>query len=104
MQDYETILKRLVGIRFIQFRDALGKNQQQMAEELKIPETTISDIESGTIPPPKTLVDYLNHTYGMNPKWLIDGIGTMYEVEYVLKCNTASFIMETFQNPLYKTA
>ncbi len=92
MLDYDILVKKFLGIRFRQFRERLGKTQQQLAMESGTRQSAISRIEQGKCPVPPALLDYLYGTYGINKRWLLDGIGTMFEVEYSYQCNTASYI------------
>jgi len=73
----EEALKKETGMRFKQFREFINKNQTKLAEELQVPQDSISKIERGKTFPDLILQRYLNIQYHLNINWLIHGSGEM---------------------------
>jgi len=73
----EEALKKETGMRFKQFREFINKSQTKLAEELQVPQDSISKIERGKIFPGLILYRYLNVQYHLNINWLIHGSGEM---------------------------
>jgi transcriptional regulator with XRE-family HTH domain len=71
-------LKEDVGIRFKAFRIDQKKAQHVLATELKVHQSTITNIEHGTTFPKISYLFYFYETYGLNINWLITGDGEMY--------------------------
>jgi transcriptional regulator with XRE-family HTH domain len=72
------MLKQDVGIRFKSFRLDQKKAQHVMAAELKVHQSTITNIEHGTTFPKINYLFYFYEKYGLNINWLITGEGDMY--------------------------
>lgn len=72
------MLKEDVGIRFKAFRLDQKKPQHVMANELKVHQSTITNIEHGTTFPKINYLFYFYEVYGLNINWLITGKGDMY--------------------------
>ncbi len=72
------MLKNDVGIRFKAFRANQKKPQHEMAAELKVHQSTITNIEHGTTFPKISYLYYFFENYGLNINWLITGEGEMY--------------------------
>jgi transcriptional regulator with XRE-family HTH domain len=77
MLNKNTRLKKEIGRRFKQFRQAIKKSQQKLAHELKVCQTTISSIEMGKSFPRIGIQNYLNIHYHLNLNWLLTGQGEM---------------------------
>lgn len=71
-------LKEDVGVRFKSFRLDQKKAQHVLASELKVHQSTITNIEHGTTFPKISYLFYFYETYGLNINWLITGDGEMY--------------------------
>jgi DNA-binding XRE family transcriptional regulator len=67
------ILKKEIGMRFKVFRIYIKRNQKQLANELTVSPSTITNIEMGKIFPRITLQNYLNRKYNLNVNWLLSG-------------------------------
>ncbi|MCP5050013.1 MAG: helix-turn-helix domain-containing protein [bacterium] len=69
-----------IGQRFRRFRQAIHKTQTQLAKELNIYQSTITNIEVGkTFPNIKYLL-YFHRTYHLNTNWLFTGAGEIFIV------------------------
>ena len=66
-------LKTAIGERFKRFREHLGISQKDLAEELNILQSTVSQVESGLVYPGFTGLAYLVTHKKLNPAWLITG-------------------------------
>lgn len=71
-------LKQDVGSRFKQFRIHKRKAQHELAKELKVHQSTITNIEHGTTFPKLNYLHYFYMKYGLNINWLVTGEGEMY--------------------------
>lgn len=71
-------LKQDVGSRFKQFRVDKRKAQHELAKELKVHQSTITNIEHGTTFPKLNYLHYFYMKYGLNINWLVTGEGEMY--------------------------
>ncbi|NIM13430.1 MAG: helix-turn-helix domain-containing protein [Candidatus Aminicenantes bacterium] len=74
-------IKTEIGRRFKRFREAIGKTQAQLARELNVYQSTITNIEVGKTFPGIRYLDYLEKNYRLNISWLISSKGEMYERE-----------------------
>jgi transcriptional regulator with XRE-family HTH domain len=70
--------KQEMGIRFKQFRAAIGKSKQELAEEANIMEARIKWFENGTIIPDIIFIQYFTDNYGLNLTWLVKGTGKAF--------------------------
>lgn len=66
-------LKKEIGRRFKEFRQAIKKSLDELAKESKIREAAVAGIEMGNSFPAVTLQNYLYHQYHMNLNWLLTG-------------------------------
>ena len=66
------------GIRFLLFRKAIKKDQQQLASELKTSREEIAAIEKNTKYPKINYLHFLNKKYGLNINWLVCNAGDMF--------------------------
>jgi transcriptional regulator with XRE-family HTH domain len=71
-------LKQDVGDRFRAFRLNQKKAQHVLASELKVHQSTITNIEHGTTFPKINYLHYFYEKYGLNVNWLVTGEGEMY--------------------------
>jgi len=72
-----------IGVRFKTLREEMGKSQQEIAIDLDIPQSTISQIESGAIFPSLATVNSLADRYQIGLNWLINGKGTMKTLDQI---------------------
>ena len=66
------------GLRFKELRNALGKSQTELAEELGVSQGAISKWESGIRSIPDSVLEYLAKNYRVNLHWLLLGEGSMF--------------------------
>jgi len=66
-------LKKDIGNRFRRFRETIKKTQAQLAEELDIYQSTITNIECGKTFPRIWYLKYFNRKYNLNSNWVITG-------------------------------
>ncbi|MCK4764152.1 MAG: helix-turn-helix transcriptional regulator [Candidatus Aminicenantes bacterium] len=93
-------LKEEVGIRFCQFRKAIDKTQQQLADELKIYQSTITNFEQGKTFPNLNYLNHFSGKYGLNINWLVTGKGDLFLKGYRIRKN-APYLIETFPYSQY---
>ncbi len=74
----ENTLKKDIGKRIRQLRESIPISQKDLAIQLGIHQSALSQIESGTIFPSFPTMLYLNNTYRLNVSWLISGEGNMF--------------------------
>jgi transcriptional regulator with XRE-family HTH domain len=72
-----TALRKEIGRRFKEFREAIKKSQDELSNELKVCQTTITSFETGKCFPGITIQNYLNRQYHLNLNWLLSGSGEM---------------------------
>ncbi len=72
------IIKKEIGRRFKLFREAIEKTQAQLAKELKVYQSTITNIEVGKTFPGIKYLHYLFRKYGLNPSWILCDSGEMF--------------------------
>jgi transcriptional regulator with XRE-family HTH domain len=89
MSKEKTSIKKGVGSRFWQFRRALNKTQQQLADELGIYQSTITNFEQGKTFPNINYLYYFNEKYGLDINWLITGAGVTFLSDYKLTANAS---------------
>lgn len=70
-------LKKSVGLRFRRFREAIKKTQYDLAEELHVYQSTITNIELGKTFPKINYLNHLNNKYRLNINWLLREKGDM---------------------------
>jgi transcriptional regulator with XRE-family HTH domain len=71
-------IKIEIGRRFKRFREAIGKTQAQLARELNVYQSTITNIEVGKTFPGIRYLDYLQKNYRLNISWIISSKGEMF--------------------------
>jgi transcriptional regulator with XRE-family HTH domain len=71
-------LKPGIGDRFKRFRYLAKKTQQEIAEAIKEPVSSVIDIEAGKNPPGIPLLHCLYHRYKLNLNWLLFGEGNVF--------------------------
>ena len=74
-------IKKEIGRRFKRFREALGKTQSQLAVELGIYQSTITNIEVGKTFPSIKYLHYFHRKYRLNTNWLLSDEGDIFLVE-----------------------
>ncbi len=84
MLNEKIAIKKEVGLRFSQFRKAINKTQQQLADELEIYQSTITNFEQGKTFPNLSYLYHFSERHGLNINWLITGKGDMIFKEYRL--------------------
>ena len=65
--------KKEIGRRFFEFRTLIGKSQTQLAAELDVYQSTITNIERGMTFPAAIYIIYCHQHYNLNPTWLLCG-------------------------------
>jgi transcriptional regulator with XRE-family HTH domain len=76
-----SIIKKEIGRRLKWFREAIGKTQTQLAEELHVYQSTITNMEIGKTFPSIKYLHYFYHSYGLNTNWLLSNMGDMFVAE-----------------------
>jgi len=66
-------LKKEIGLRFKEFRQAIKKNRDELENELKVCQGTIASIETGISFPGINFQNYLYWQYQLNINWLLTG-------------------------------
>ena len=67
------ILKKEIANRFKTFRKSIKNTQHELADELKVNQSVITNIEKGKFLPGVGLQYYLYDQYHLNLNWLITG-------------------------------
>jgi transcriptional regulator with XRE-family HTH domain len=80
VKDPKTIMKQKkeIGRRFFKFRTLIGKSQTQLAAELDVYQSTITNIERGMTFPAAIYIIYCQRYYDLNPTWLLCGEGSTF--------------------------
>ena len=73
----ESEIKKKIGERLKIIRDTLKKSQKDIAIELGLNQSTISQIESGVNSPSFQILWHLMSVYQVSLDWLMTGHGTM---------------------------
>jgi transcriptional regulator with XRE-family HTH domain len=68
-------LKKEVGTRFKRFRESIEKTQAQLAKELNVYQSTITNIEMGKTFPGIRYLHYFQDKYRLNINWMLNGRG-----------------------------
>ena len=68
----------LLGKRIKKCRLRLGLNQRQFSRQLNIPQSYLSNFETGARPVYVHIIYKMNITYGISPAWLILGKGPQW--------------------------
>jgi transcriptional regulator with XRE-family HTH domain len=71
-------IKKGIGNRFKQFREAIGKTQSQLADELGVYQSTITNIEVGKTFPSMKYLYYFHRIKGLNINWLVSSKGEIF--------------------------
>jgi transcriptional regulator with XRE-family HTH domain len=71
-------IKKEIGKRFKKFREAIGKTQTKMAEELNVYQSTITNIEVGKTFPGVKYIHYFHKEYNLNSNWLVNQSGELF--------------------------
>jgi transcriptional regulator with XRE-family HTH domain len=87
-----SIIKKEIGRRLRELREAIGKTQTQLARELQVYQSTITNMEIGKTFPSIKYLHYFHHTYGLNTNWLLTGQGEMFVAEEVHTSSAASLL------------
>lgn len=75
----EKIRKSEIGKRLREFRKLTGLNQAEFGRRVGCTGGNISDIERGKSGPSGPLLQNLEREYGLNGKWLTEGVGPLYK-------------------------
>ncbi len=78
MNKINTTIKKEIGKRFKRFREAIDKTQTQLAMELNVYQSTITNIEVGKTFPSIKYLHYFYLTYGLNTNWLLSNRGDIF--------------------------
>jgi transcriptional regulator with XRE-family HTH domain len=70
--------KKEIGSRFKRFREALGKTQTQLAKELDVYQSTITNIEVGKTFPSIKYLHHFHRKYRLNANWLLSDRGEIF--------------------------
>ncbi len=100
----ENSIKAEIGKRFRKFREVIKKAQHELAAELGIYQSTITNIERGKTFPNIRYLQYFYDEYNLNINWLLTNQGDMTMHEYQISPQATS-IMEChlgFEDPKYK--
>lgn len=98
MSKEKTSIKKDVGLRFCQFRKAINKTQQQLADELEIYQSTITNFEQGKTFPNLNYLYHFNEQYGLNITWLITGKGDMVMKDYQITASAPRMLDSGLQH------
>ena len=74
--------KKEIGLRFQDFREAIGKSREELARELGITPNDFAKIEQGAIMPGISILKYLRTRFGLNIDWLMDKKEEMFSRDY----------------------
>jgi transcriptional regulator with XRE-family HTH domain len=100
----ENTIKQEVGKRFRKFREEIKKAQHELAAELDIYQSTITNIERGkTFPNIRYLLHFFDK-YNLNINWLLSSQGEMLVTQYHTNPNAVS-VMEChipYNDPKYE--
>ncbi|MCP4147059.1 MAG: helix-turn-helix transcriptional regulator [bacterium] len=89
----ESPFKKKIGQRLRSFREAIRKAQHELAAELNIYQSTITNIERGKTFPNINYLQYFYKEYALNINWLLTDSGEMFMDHYHISPN-ASSVME----------
>ncbi|MCP4219897.1 MAG: helix-turn-helix transcriptional regulator [bacterium] len=78
----ENSIKKEIGKRFRRFREEIQKAQHELASELNIYQSTITNIERGKTFPNIRYLQYCYRTYHLNINWLLTNQGEMLMQKY----------------------
>jgi DNA-binding XRE family transcriptional regulator len=86
----ESPIKKEVGKRFRKFREEIKKPQHELASELGIYQSTITNIERGKTFPNIKYLQYFYHKYRLDINWLLTDEGEMFVHHYHTNPNAIS--------------
>lgn len=86
----ESPIKKEIGKRFRKFREEIKKAQHELASELGIYQSTITNIERGKTFPNIKYLQYFYHQYHLNINWLLTNEGEMLIHHYHTNPNAIS--------------
>ncbi len=89
-EEEEHPIKKEVGKRFRRFREEIKKAQHELASELSIYQSTITNIERGKTFPNIKYLQYFYHKYHLNINWLLTDEGEMFVHHYHTNPNAVS--------------
>ncbi len=72
-------IKEQIGHRFRKFREAIDKTQIELAKELKVYQSTITNMEVGKTYPGIKYLHQLSKDYRLNADWIVNGKGEMFD-------------------------
>jgi len=78
MKKIDNYLKTNIADRFTIFRKSIGKTQLELATELHIYQSTITNIEKANTLPRINYLHYLYENYKLNIQWMVTGKGKMF--------------------------
>lgn len=87
-------LSKKIGERFKEFRSAIKRTQKELAEELKIYQSTIANFEKGNTFPNIGYLVHFYEKYGLNIRWLITGESHMLVLDHT-KNPDISYVLES---------
>jgi len=100
----ESPIKKEIGKRFRKFREEIKKAQHELASELNIYQSTITNIERGKTFPNIKYLQYFYHQYNLNINWLLTDEGDMVMHHYHTNPNALS-VMDchiSYNDPKYQ--
>lgn len=100
----ESPIKKEIGKRFRKFREEIKKAQHELASELNIYQSTITNIERGKTFPNIKYLQYFYHQYHLNINWLLTAEGEMMIHHYHTNPNAQS-VMDchiSYNDPKYQ--
>lgn len=99
----ELTIKQEIGKRFRKFREAIKKAQHELASELNIYQSTITNIERGKTFPNIKYLQHFYNKYNLNINWLLTNEGDMVMYHYHTNPNALS-VMDchlSYNDPKY---
>ncbi|UCH96429.1 MAG: helix-turn-helix transcriptional regulator [Candidatus Aminicenantes bacterium] len=98
-------IKKQVGKRFRQFREAIGKTQVQLGQEFKVYQSTITNIEVGKTFPSIKYLHHLGKAYRLNADWVVNNRGEMFlspalDLIYTVLIEKYSELLDLMQVPV----
>lgn len=88
--EIESPIKKAIGKRFRKFREHIKKAQHELASELNIYQSTITNIERGKTFPNIKYLQYFYSQYHLNVNWLLTNEGEMIMHHYLTNPNALS--------------
>lgn len=100
----ELTIKQEIGKRFRRFRETIKKAQHELASELNIYQSTITNIERGKTFPNIKYLQHFYQKYDLNVNWLLTNEGDMIIYHYRTNPNALS-VMDchlAYNDPKYE--